>query len=281
MQLSIGNIKIATPTNIRDNLSAAANAVSSAIFYPGRVMIERITLKIPNLPHAFDGMRIAHISDLHVDEWLKRERLVRVTRQVSALNADMIVITGDFTSNVDPEIATDLTAGLRHLRARDGVYAVLGNHDYWDDPAQVAKSVRAAGITLLDNAHIALERADQRLYIAGIDDIYVNEHDLDAALAGIPAAACTVLLAHEPDYADAVAADGRVAVQLSGHSHGGQFRLPVIGPPWLPPLGRNYVSGLYQIDEMQLYVNRGLGVTGIAARINCPPEITEITLRPA
>jgi len=279
MQLAIGNIKISTRTAGLHGILNAASAVSSTIFYPGHVTVERVTLNVPALPSNFDGLRIAHISDFHVDEWLKHERLVRAMQQVSELNADLILITGDFTSDIDAEIAADITKGLQHLHAREGIFAVLGNHDYRGDTELVAESIQAAGVNLLRNAHMTVQRDGQTLYIAGVDDIYMDKHDLDAALAGIPTDACALLMAHEPDYADEVAADGRVAVQFSGHSHGGQFRLPLIGVPWLPPMGRNYVRGAYQIDELQLYVTRGLGVTGIAARINCPAEITEITLR--
>lgn len=281
MQLSLGNFKInARPTTIIGAL-ALTGAISSVLLNPGRPVVEKATLTVPMLPPTFDGLTIAHISDFHVDEWLKGERLFTAMRKTNALNADMIVITGDFTSDIPDDIANDITEGLKLLQAHEGVYAVLGNHDYWVDGDAVATAVRKSGITLLSNAHKTIERDGQSLYIAGVDDIYEEQHDLDAALAGIPAEACTLLLAHEPDFADTVIADGRVNVQFSGHSHGGQFRLPVLGPPWLPPMGRRYVAGAYQIGNFSLYVNRGLGVTGIAARINCPPEITHITLKRA
>jgi len=112
-----------------------------------------------------------------------------------------------------------------------------------------------------------------------VDDVWERHADLEKALKGVPTGATVVLLAHEPDYADEVAADGRVSLQLSGHSHGGQVRLPFIGPPFLPYLGRKYPAGLYRVGEMWLYVNRGVGLVRPAVRFNCRPEVTLLRLR--
>jgi hypothetical protein len=116
------------------------------------------------------------------------------------------------------------------------------------------------------------------LWLAAVDDVWEGQADLDAALAGAPPGATAVLLAHEPDFADTVAADGRAALQLSGHSHGGQVRLPLLGPPVLPYLARRYPAGLYRAGRMQLYVTRGVGVIAPPVRFNCRPEVTVITL---
>ncbi len=116
------------------------------------------------------------------------------------------------------------------------------------------------------------------IYLAGLDDLWSGQADLTAALAQAPANVPTILLVHEPDFADTVAKDGRVSLQLSGHSHGGQVRLPGIGAPILPYLGRKYDQGLYNVNNMWLYTNRGIGLGRIPLRINCPPEITEFTL---
>ena len=142
-------------------------------------------------------------------------------------------------------------------------------------------AVFQAGLTLLPNRHIALSRGDASLYIAGVDDIWVKKQNLDGALAGIPPDSAVVLLAHEPDYADKVAASQRVGLQLSGHTHGGQIRIPGWGAPVLPWLGKKYDAGLFHIDGMALYVNRGLGMIPPYVRINCRPEITHITLTSA
>jgi hypothetical protein len=135
-----------------------------------------------------------------------------------------------------------------------------------------------AGITVLRNAAREVEAG---LWVAGVDDVWEQHADLDDALAGVPAGAAVVLLAHEPDYADTVAADGRVGLQISGHSHGGQVRWPLFGPPILPYLATKYYTGQYQVGDMWLYVNRGVGLISPAVRFNCRPEVTFLTLRRA
>jgi predicted MPP superfamily phosphohydrolase len=134
---------------------------------------------------------------------------------------------------------------------------------------------------MLVNESTMLERGGEKLVIAGIDDLYDNHHDLERALAGVPEDAAVMLLAHEPDFADAAARDARLILQLSGHSHGGQVRLPFVGQAWLPRLGQKYPAGLYHVGGMQVYTNRGIGVVGVPVRFNCRPEVTLLTLRSA
>jgi predicted MPP superfamily phosphohydrolase len=157
------------------------------------------------------------------------------------------------------------------------VYAILGNHDHWTDADEVARALQTQPITVLRNAAIPIDRGGARLWIAGVDDVWERHADLDQALRLVPADQATILLAHEPDYAD-LAAQYSVDLQLSGHSHGGQVQLPFFGSPILPYLGRKYPRGLYQIGSLQLYTNRGLGVVSPPVRFNCRPEITLFTL---
>jgi hypothetical protein len=131
---------------------------------------------------------------------------------------------------------------------------------------------------VLANRAVPLERGKDRIWLAGVDDVLKGRPDLAMALAGIPASECTILLAHEPDFADEASVMA-VDLQLSGHSHGGQIWLPGLGAPWLPPLARRYPRGLYKIRETTLYTNVGLGTIHAPVRLNCPPEITLITLR--
>ena len=176
--------------------------------------------------------------------------------------------------------AQSITAQLRHLHARDGVFAVLGNHDWWEDAGDVAHAVRAAGITLLRNEHVTLRRNGATLYLAGVDDVQMRKADLKRALAGVPREAAVILLAHEPYFADTASRDGRVGLQLSGHSHGGQIVLPRVDGAVLRFLGHHrYPRGLYRVREMSVYTNRGLGVVGLPLRVNCPPEVALITLQ--
>jgi len=241
--------------------------------------VTAVAVPLRHLPPAFDGFTIAHISDLHLGDWTTAEHLQEVVAQINALAPDLVALTGDIASRAYPGLQGDITAFLRDLHAGEGVAATLGNHDHWLNARLVRQAILDAGAWLLLNTHTAIRRGADTLYIAGVDDVWERQDDLDAALAGIPPGpAATVLLAHEPDFADEVAATGRIGLQLSGHSHGGQVRLPGIGAPVLPWLGRRYDMGLYLLDGMHLYVNRGIGMTAPFVRFNCPPEITLITL---
>jgi predicted MPP superfamily phosphohydrolase len=194
-----------------------------------------------------------------------------------ALQPDLIVVTGDFvTGRVDQgALYTHMTQLV--AAAPDGMWAIMGNHDHWSKVKVVREVLESAGVIELRNAHTIIERGGQALWLAGVDDVWERHHDLRQALTGIPTDATTILLAHEPDYADEVFPLGRVALQLSGHSHGGQVRLPGIGAPVTPQMGTKYPIGLRQLGSMWLYTNRGVGQSH-SIRINCRPEVTEITL---
>jgi hypothetical protein len=159
-----------------------------------------------------------------------------------------------------------------------GTFAILGNHDGEADPERVAGALQDHHIPVLRNRSIGLERGASRIWLTGIDDVLSGFPDLVAAIKKIPANETTILLAHEPDFADE-AAMYPVDLQLSGHSHGGQIWIPGLGAPWLPPLSIKYPRGLYRVGNLTLYTNMGIGTIRAPIRINCPPEITLITLR--
>ncbi|GAB4571710.1 MAG: hypothetical protein Kow0077_09140 [Anaerolineae bacterium] len=249
---------------------------------PLRLEVTRLTVPLPNLPPAFEGYTLAHISDFHIGDWITPDQLWRMVTQVNALGPDLIAVTGDLASNEYPGWGRDVSHVLAALQAPDGVAVTLGNHDHWTHAPTVRQAVLDAGAHLLWNTHTEVQREGQTLYIVGVDDVWEGEADLNEALFEVPRAPVpTILLAHEPDYADEVAATGRIGLQLSGHSHGGQVRLPGIGAPILPYLGQKYDQGLYNIGTMRLYVNRGIGMTSPYVRFNCPPEITVIRLTQA
>jgi hypothetical protein len=161
-----------------------------------------------------------------------------------------------------------------------GVFGVLGNHDAESRPNHITETMRAAGVQVLRNAAFPLERGSARFWIVGLEDALSGTQDLDTALRDVPATEVSVLLVHEPDFAD-VAAQSPVDLQLSGHSHGGQIRLPLLGPPYLPYMARKYPVGLYSVGNMKLYTNAGLGTIRLPIRLFAPPEITLFTLRAA
>lgn len=242
---------------------------------PHWLTLERVEVPIPSLPTHLDGFIIVQLSDLHRGPTVPQEDVTQAVNVALRQEADLIVSTGDYVYR-SAEYSAACARALAPLQAPYGVYAVLGNHDHWTDPDAVAEALAAAGIEVMRNT--AREVAEG-LWIAAVDDVWEEQDDLDRALGNVPASATVVLMAHEPDYADAAAADGRVDLQLSGHSHGGQVRLPLIGPPITPYLAEKYRAGLYRVGGMWLYVNRGVGLVSPAVRFNCRPEVTLLTLR--
>jgi len=250
-----------------------------AVTPPEVLTIERVPVTLPRLPRSFQGYTIAQFSDLHAGAYVSRAELRAVVEATLQLRPDLIVITGDFVSRLSRGELPLLTEELTRLSAPDGVLAVLGNHDWWTDAEAVTEAVSRAGVQVLRNARVTVWRGDEVLHIAGVDDVQERKADLKLALRGVPATGAAVLLAHEPDYADIVAQDQRVVLQLSGHAHGGQVRFPVVGALVRTRMGRKYVMGLYRIGGLTLYTNRGIGTVSPGIRWNCPPEITLLTLR--
>ena len=172
-----------------------------------------------------------------------------------------------------------LVGALRRLSAPDGVVAILGNHDYLTDVGLIRTCIRQAGVTLLLNDVLTLRRAGSNLHVAGVDDVMEGRSRLDLVLQELPEDGAAILLAHEPDFADVASATGRFDLQLSGHSHGGQARVPVLGRAVLPPFSQRYTRGLHEVGGMFVYTNRGLGTVNARLRFGCRPEITALTLR--
>jgi hypothetical protein len=249
---------------------------------PDWLKIERLALKLKRLPPAFENLHLVQISDIHVDDWMNRERLKHLAETVNALKPDVVAITGDFVNHDPARNRAMMVEAFSSLDAREGVFAVLGNHDHWTDAGVVRQVLRTSGIIELKNDIYPLERVGQRLYLCGVDDIWEKRHDLERVIARLPAEkVCAILLAHEPDFADESAATGRFQLQLSGHSHGGQVVVPFMRPPVLPRLGQKYHTGLYRVGDMWQYTNRGIGTVQPRVRFNCRPEITSITLTAA
>lgn len=253
---------------------------------PNRLVTERVTVGLKGLPSVLEGFRIVQLSDLHLYPFTGLELISRAVRTANALEPDLIVLTGDYVLS-DINAILDLAPTLAKLNANYGVYGIYGNHDLWFPRARdvMEEGFKRANIPLLKNSGAYIPVGEQGLYVAGLDDAMSGEPDLSAGLQDCPADAPVVLLAHEPDFAseNAQGLGGRSALQLSGHTHGGQVRLPGRGAIILPEMGRKYDAGLFQVGAMQLYVNRGVGViTALSwtppVRFNCPPEVTEVTL---
>ena len=247
---------------------------------PRDVQVTRLDLLLPNLPAAFDGYRILHISDLHASLYLSVARLRARLAVAADEPRDLVVFTGDLTSDL-PRL-DGAAAALAGLTAPGGALAVLGNHDNWLSAREVQEALRRRGIRPLVNAHVVIARNGGKLVIAGVDNpAYANRDDLAAALEGVGEEEVVILLCHAPEIILRPRA-ARAALILSGHTHGGQIVLPLLGPLYVPSrLGRRYASGLHQLEHGWLYINRGLGEIFPPLRVLCPPEIAVVTLRRA
>ena len=240
-------------------------------------VVEEVSIPLVGLGPGLEGTTIVQISDFHLYPHTRPPLVRRAVEMANSLKPDLVVLTGDYVWH-EVEAIHDLAPLLAGLDARQGVYSILGNHELWMGVDVVVGALREAGLPILENRGLPIAGGGDLFYLAGLDDGWSGHPDLDAALEGAPAGAPVVLLYHEPDLADDIAPDGRVALQLSGHSHGGQIRLPRLGPLILPPLGRKYDMGLYRLEDMWLYTNRGLGCTNEPIRYHCAPEITRLTL---
>jgi uncharacterized protein len=246
--------------------------------------VEHVEVTLPHLPKSFSGLRILQISDIHIGGWMNRERLSDVIELARKQKPDLVLMTGDYvfghswTAHLD-NAALDFIEEMSKLTADYLVIGVLGNHDHWTDAEKSRAMLSKCGVVELNNAVYHLKRGEDRLYIAGVDDVREHKARLNEVCKFLPESAGAILLAHEPDFADISSQKKRFDLQLSGHSHGGQVVIPFYGPIVLPFLGRKYHSGLYKVGEMWQYTNRGVGMTEPAVRFNCRPEITVLTLR--
>ena len=270
--------------------AAAATTGAAGFAYvravePNWIDLEPVTLTLPGLAEPLSGLRIVQLSDIHLSRFTSPAKLLDAVTRVNRLKPDLVVLTGDFVGR-DAAFATGLIHPLRRLQAP--AYAVYGNHDLWSDRATVGAALAETPVRLLVNECLEVAAG---LTVAGIDDAWSGHPRPEAALRDSPPGNTNLLLCHEPDYIDNIHAIGApIALQLSGHSHGGQVRLPSRQPDGagrlsrahiLPHLAHRYPIGLYHVGSHQLYTNRGLGVWPLPYRFNCRPEITVFTLRPS
>jgi len=244
---------------------------------PHTLSLERHTIKLPRLPSALEGLRIVVLSDFHLQPFTQLPHIQKAIHLADSLRPDLVVFLGDYVDSTVDAIH-DLAPALGQINSRFGSFGVLGNHDHWKGARIVTDALTHSGISVLRSKGTSISCGGAKLFLAGIDSIWAGRPDLNTALADHRSNAPVVLLVHEPDYGDIAAEDGRIALQLSGHSHGGQIRVPFLGALQLPSWGKRYDQGLYRVKEMALYTNRGIGVVDIPLRINCPPEVTELTL---
>ncbi len=276
----------------RNFLWLAAGSTAGMAFYAGEISRHELdivyrTITLPRLPDPFAGFTIVQISDFHFQEYTEASFMEAVVRRVNEANPDLVVLTGDFVSSkpLPRYFAAKMSYHCAELLSHIDCplrYAVLGNHDVLVGAHAVTDALLTHGIPVLTNSSVALERDGRRLWLAGTQDALEGRPNLGAALpAGRnPDQEPLILLAHEPDFAD-YAVGRQIALVLSGHTHGGQIRIPFLPPLLLPEMGTKYVEGLFRLrDGMQLHVNRGIGAVNLPFRFRCPPEISVLTLQP-
>jgi predicted MPP superfamily phosphohydrolase len=255
------------------NLSQAAR---SAFSEPFMLTVEHHSIFLHRLPKAFDGFRIVHLSDIHHSPFTSREQIERAVDAANRLQPDIVALTGDYISH-ERKFAAPCAELLGRLRARHGVYAVLGNHDHWTDAPLITDLFRAEGITVLINQGMRFEQRGAAFWLAGVDDTMVGLEDLPLALAGSQDSEMKLLLAHNPIILRRAVRAG-VDLVLSGHTHGGQVSLrserSASGRP-----RRRLLRGLGSQGETQIYVTRGLGTVVLPVRYGCPPEVSLLELR--
>ena len=241
-----------------------------------RFIVDRERIWLDRLPGRFDGLRIVQISDIHHGLFLPKEWLDEAVRQANHLNPDIIALTGDFVTysrrNIEP--AAEI---LGRLRARLGVYAVLGNHDFRVDADAITAALQRQRIEVLRNRHISLGFGGDSLFLAGVDD-YGYGADVRRAMKGIPREAVSVLLAHNPRIIRLASSKG-VSLVLSGHTHGGQVNIPILGTIYgRSPERLRFKIGWDRLGATQIYVSRGIGTIVLPWRLRCPAEISSLEL---
>jgi predicted MPP superfamily phosphohydrolase len=241
--------------------------------------VTRHEVEIANLPLSFDGYRIAFLTDTHVAPFMRRAFYREVVAQALHFEPDLILLGGDFVT-WERHIPLMAELLLPDLAARDGVYAVLGNHDYWSNPDGVVAAMTARGVRFLINRSIDIRRGDDTIALAGIDEVYRGEPDADAALARLDPQMPRIAISHHPDIIDLLD-DRRIDLLLCGHTHGGQIRFPFFGAVVVPSKHEaRYASGFHRVANVLLYVSRGIGAVP-PLRILCKPEVATFILRPS
>ena len=254
------------------NLTQAARA---ALTEPYLLTIERRQVYLRRLPAEFDRFRIVHLSDIHHSAFTSREQIERAVDTANSLDPDIVALTGDYISK-ERMYAAPCAEMLGRLRARHGVFAVLGNHDHWTDAALITDLFRAEGITVLINEGMRFERNGAAFWLSGVDDTMVGLEDLSLALAGSKAEEMKLLLAHNPIVLRRAARAG-VDLVLSGHTHGGQVAIRGERSPSGRPR-RRLLRGLARQGATQIYVTRGIGTVVLPIRYGCPPEVSVLEL---
>ncbi|HQR32017.1 MAG TPA: metallophosphoesterase [Blastocatellia bacterium] len=264
-------------------LQTFSSLLQQALLEPRQFEITHQRISLPKLPREFQGFRIVQLSDIHHSPFLSEKEIAQAVSCANGLNADLMVLTGDYISH-----STDYIPGcaraLSNLAAPHGVFAVLGNHDHWTDGPAMESAFIQHGIRVLTNENVRIELGDASIRLLGVDDLMVRRDDLPAAMIDTAKDEVRILLCHNPRIIRE-AARAEIDLVLSGHTHGGQINWRLLtgrkDPKtyrWLRRPSRRLTRGHTQLGATQLYVNRGLGTVIAPLRFGCPPEITVLEL---
>jgi hypothetical protein len=249
---------------------------------PNRLIVRPTTIQIDTWPPEFSGLRIVAISDIHTGgPFINDQKLRDIVDRTNALNPDLIVLLGDYMSGnnwhshrVEPEVTA---AGLQGLRAPLGVYAVLGNHDWWYDGAKVRRAFENHGIRVLEDDLAEIKWRDKSFWLVGLADLWTRPQHTVETIAKAPPGSTIVAITHNPDLFPRLSQD--VKLLIAGHTHGGQVNFPLIGTPVVPSrLGRKYAAGHVFENGHHLYVTSGIGISILPVRFRVPPEIALLTI---
>ena len=244
---------------------------------------KHITVEIPNLGEGFENYKIINLSDIHLGQWLTSKHLNGVINLVNREKPDLLVLTGDYVSYLIDEIEEPLETCFKNISPEIQTLAVLGNHDHWMGEDRIKKIFKNANIKDISNDVITIKKQSGNnksvLHIAGVDSYMLGKDRLDLVMDKLPEYGPAILLVHEPDFAKISSKTHRFALQISGHSHGGQVVIPGLKPIIRASKSYRYPLGLYKVEDMILYTSKGLGTNFFWIRINCKPEITVFTLK--
>lgn len=249
---------------------------------PARLKLRRIDVPLERWPEALDGLKVAVVSDLHTGA--PHVNVERVVAKVNATRPDLVALVGDYADPSvpfgEPVAPEDVADELGRLSATLGVFAVLGNHDWYHFGERVPRALRHAGIEVLENDAVALERGGAVLWVAGLADMRERNADPFVALAMVPENQALIALTHDPDMFPQLSS--RAALTLAGHTHGGQIGLPLLRRA-AAPTRHGYTGGEVRDPATggYMYVSRGIGTTGLPIRLAAPPEIALLRLRSA
>lgn len=266
---------------IRQGIQDAMNySLPEKKFDPKNIDLVEIDVKLDKIGPNFNNYRILNLTDIHLGQWINSEYLKNLVDYINTLNFDLVTLTGDYVSYVIDGYDESLKNSLKKLKAPDGKFGVLGNHDHWMGSEIIRDIFKESDIVDLSNDVYTIQKGDEYLNLAGVDSCTVCADNLDEVLKKLPENNPSILLVHEPDFALQSSQTNKFDLQISGHSHGGQFIIPKFKTtPFRGPNSTKYPVGLYKVGNMIQYTSKGLGTNSFRIRINCKPEITIITLK--